>query len=84
MTTHWLLLPHLEKVARGDHLPPMIFNIVVDMLAVLIARAKEDSYAGGLIPHLVEGGISILQYANNKILVMEQNLEKLINMGRVW
>jgi hypothetical protein len=33
----------------------MLFNIVADMLAILIARAKEDGQVGGLIPHLVEG-----------------------------
>jgi hypothetical protein len=41
----------------------MIFNIVADMFVVLIAREKEDGQVGGLIPHLVEGGVSILQYA---------------------
>jgi hypothetical protein len=34
----------------------MLFNIVADMLAILISRAKEDGQVGGLIPHLVEGG----------------------------
>jgi hypothetical protein len=30
------------------------------MLEVLIARQKEDGHVGGLISHLVEGGVSIL------------------------
>jgi hypothetical protein len=34
----------------------MLFNIVVDMLAILIARAKEDGQVGSLLPHLIEGG----------------------------
>ena len=34
---------------------PMLFNIVADMLAVLIGRAKENGQVGGLVPHLVEG-----------------------------
>ena len=58
----------------------MLFNIVVDMLAILIARAKEDGQVGGLIPHLVEGGVSILQYADDTILFMEHDLEKAVNM----
>ena len=40
---------------------PILFNIVVDMLAILIGRAKENGQVGGLIPHLVDGGVSILQ-----------------------
>ena len=41
------------------------------MLAILINRAKEDGQIGGLIPHLVEGGVSILQYADDTIIFME-------------
>jgi hypothetical protein len=52
----------------------------VDILAILIARAKEDCQVEGLIPHLVERGISILQYADDTIIFMEHNLEKALNM----
>ena len=58
----------------------MLFNIVADMLAILIARAKDDGQVRGLIPHLVEGGVSILQYADDTIIFMEHDLEKAMNM----
>ena len=54
----------------------MLFNIVADMLAVLIGRAKESGQVGGLVPHLVEGGVSILQYADDTIIFMEHDLAK--------
>jgi hypothetical protein len=57
-----------KGLRQGDPLSPLLFNIVADMLAILIARAKEDGQVGGLLPHLVEGGISILQYADDTIL----------------
>ena len=41
----------------------ILFNIVADMLGILIDRAKEDGQVGGLVPHLVDGGVSVLQYA---------------------
>ena len=50
------------------------------MLAVLIARAKEDGQVGGLMPHLVEGGVSILQYADDTIQFMEHDIAKAANM----
>jgi hypothetical protein len=50
------------------------------MLDILIARAKEDGQIGGLIPHLVEGEIFILQYADDTIIFMEHDVEKAINM----
>ena len=37
---------------------PILFNIVVDMLAILIGRAKEAGQVDGLVPHLVDGGVS--------------------------
>jgi hypothetical protein len=70
----------LNGLRQGDPLSPILFNIVADMLAILIARAKEDCLVGGLVPHRVDGGISILQYANNTILFMEYDLAKAINM----
>jgi hypothetical protein len=40
---------------RGDPLSPLIFNIVVDMLAILIKRAKLAGQIG-MVPHLVDDG----------------------------
>jgi hypothetical protein len=45
-----------KGLRQGDPLSPLLFNIVADMLAILIARAKEEGLIGGLIPHLVDGG----------------------------
>jgi hypothetical protein len=69
-----------KGLRQGDPLSPLLFNIVANMLAILIARAKEDGQIGGLVPHLVEGGVSILQYADDTILFMEHDLEKAMNM----
>jgi hypothetical protein len=35
------------------------------MLGILINRAKEEDQFVGIIPHLVDGGILILQYADD-------------------
>jgi hypothetical protein len=65
---------------QGDLLSPLCFNLVADMLSTLINRAKEDGQIRGLVPHLVDGGISILQYADDTILFMENDLEQATNM----
>jgi retron-type reverse transcriptase len=69
-----------KGVRQGDPLSPILFNIVVDMLAILIKRAKSKGQIEGVISHLVDDGLSILQYANDTILFMEHSLEKARNM----
>ena len=66
----------LKGLRHGDP-PPILFNIVVDMLDILIAQAREDGQVGGPIPHLVEGGVSILQYVED---TLEHDLEKTVNL----
>jgi hypothetical protein len=61
-------------------LSPLFFNLVADMLTLLITQAKEDGQIRGLVPHLVDGGISILQYADDTILFMEHDLEQVANI----
>jgi hypothetical protein len=61
-------------------LSPLLFNLVTNMLNLLISRAKEGGQINGLVLHLIEGGISILQYADDTIIFMENDLEQAANM----
>jgi hypothetical protein len=61
-------------------LSPILFNIVVYMLSILIKRPKEEGQVAGLVPHLVDDGLSILQYADDTLLFLEHDLEKAKNM----
>ena len=65
---------------QGDPLSPLLFNIVADMLSILIKRAKNQGQVGGVVPHLLDDGLSILQYADETIIFMEHDLEKARNM----
>jgi hypothetical protein len=50
------------------------------MIAILINRVKEEGQIVGVIPHLVDDGLSILQYADDTILFMEHDINKAKNM----
>jgi hypothetical protein len=69
-----------KGLRQGDPLSPILFNIVADMLAILIERAKNNGKFCGVVPHLVHGGLSILQYADDTILFMEHNLDHARNL----
>ena len=60
---------------KGDPMSPILFNIMVDMLSILIKRAKNDGQIKGMIPYLLEDGLSILQYADDTIIFMDHDLE---------
>ena len=55
---------------------PILFNIVADMLSLLIKRAKADGQIRGVIPHLIDDGLSILQYADDTIIFIDHDLEQ--------
>ena len=48
--------------------------------SVTVERAKMDGQISGVIPHLVEDGLSILQYADDTILFLDQDLDKARNL----
>ena len=43
-----------KGLRQGDPMSPILFNIIADMLAILIKRAKDDGQIRGVIPHLVQ------------------------------
>lgn len=72
---------HMRKCLRQDDpLPPIMFNMVAHMLAILINTAKIDDQVTGVVPHLVRGGLFILQYDDDTIFFMDHDLEKASNM----
>jgi hypothetical protein len=69
-----------KGLRQGDPLSPILFNIVVYMLAILVNRAKGEGQFEGHIPHLVDGALSILQYADDTILFLDHDVAKAANL----
>jgi hypothetical protein len=72
-----------KRLRQGDPLSSILFNIIMDLLKVLIGRAKLDEQFEGLIPHLVDGGLSILQYTDDTILFMDHDIDKSVQFEAV-
>jgi hypothetical protein len=69
-----------KGLRQGDPMTPILFNAVVDMLALLIKRGEYDGQFSGVIPHLVDEGLSILQYADDTILFLDHDLDQAKSM----
>jgi hypothetical protein len=44
---------------------------MVDSLAAIIARASESGHLQGVVPHLIPGGVTHLQYADDTLILLE-------------
>ena len=72
-----------KGLRQGDPLSPILFNLVADMLTLFIKRAKAEGLLSGVVPHLVDDRLSILQYADDTILFMDHNLKQAHNMKTI-
>jgi hypothetical protein len=50
------------------------------MLVVFIERAKSEGEIERVIPHLLDGGLSIIQYADDTIIFMDHDIKKARNL----
>jgi hypothetical protein len=75
-------------VRQDDPLSPTLLNLVVDMLAIIIARDKENGQIEGVAPHLVDDSIIILYYVGLRLEVdiraWNLELDLWYRMPAVW
>lgn len=64
---------------QGDPLSPLLFNLVGDALAYMLNKAKQKGHIKGLVPHLVERGLTQLQYDDDTILLMNYDHKSIMN-----
>ena len=69
-----------KGVRQGDPLSPLLFNIAADSLAKMVIMGQSNGIIRGLIPEYVQNGIALLQYADDTILCLQDDLENAQNM----
>jgi mannosylglycoprotein endo-beta-mannosidase len=65
---------------QGDPLSPLLFNFVVDIFTRMLSKVASHNLVRGLCREHVPGGVLSLQYADDTILFMENNLEMARNL----
>ena len=60
-------------VRQGDPLSPLLFDFVVEAMDVMLTKAKEHGHITGVVPHLVPGGVTHLQYADDTMILIQNS-----------
>ena len=55
---------------QRDPLSPLLLNLAVDALDHILTKAKERGLVRGLMQHLIPGGITHLQYADDTVILV--------------
>jgi hypothetical protein len=72
-------------VRHGDPISPLLFDFVVDALAAILDKANSAGHIQGVVPHLIPGGITHLQYVDDTMTLIQNddlaiaNLKFLLN-----
>jgi hypothetical protein len=54
-------------VRQGDPISSLLSDFIADALSALIDAATRSGHLRGVVPHLIQGGVTHLQYANDTI-----------------
>jgi hypothetical protein len=67
-------------VCQGNPISPLLFDFIVDALPMMLSKASEAGHIQGVIPHLIPGGMTHLQYADDTMILLENNDQGLVNL----
>ena len=67
-------------VRQGDPLSPLLFNFIVEALSAMLSAAASAGHIKGVVPHLIPGGLTHLQYADDTIILIQNEELAIANL----
>ena len=65
---------------QGDPLSPILFNLVADVLGILLDKAVNKGHIRGVLNNLLPGGISHIQYADDTVILIDGTEQSIRNL----
>jgi hypothetical protein len=69
-----------KGLRQGDPLSPLLLNLVANALASIMRKGSQERLIKGLIPELVDGGLTHLQYADDTIIFLHAEEHSIANV----
>jgi hypothetical protein len=69
-----------KGLRQGDPLSPLLFNFVGDVFTRMLVKAAQQNLISGLLRDFRPGGVFILQYADDTLLFLKNDIEKAKNL----
>ena len=69
-----------KGVHQGDPYSPFPFNLAVEALSKMVTNAQKENMITGLAPDLIEGGVAILQYADDTLIFIKNSQREITNL----
>jgi hypothetical protein len=67
-------------VRQGDPLSPLLFNFMAEALSLILSSAAGAGHIQGVVSHLIPGGVTHLQYADDTLILLQYNEQQIANL----
>ena len=69
-----------QGLRQGDPLSPTLFNTVAEVLGVMMNKARHKGIVSGLMDHLIPGGVTHVQYADDTMIMTDCSESSVLNL----
>jgi len=69
---------------QGDPLSPLLFNLVADVLGVLLNKAVDRGHIRGVLTDLLPRGISHIKYADDTVIMIDGSDQSIRNLKLIF